>query len=189
VWAVPALLVFLIAAGLGVLTPLTGLDLQGTVFQLAQFDATLVAGLLAGLGGLVYWGPKLWGRRFPEGIAKGLAALGFLGALALVIPNVINGWAYDQPLGEVNFAADGMQNALNAVSAAGATLLVLVVLGVLAVAAKAFRAGEAAGDDPWDGNTLEWATTSPPPPGNFPEPPLVHSDEPLLERKPDRKEA
>ncbi|HEX9258440.1 MAG TPA: hypothetical protein VF855_02815, partial [Acidimicrobiales bacterium] len=62
--------------------------------------------------------------------------------------------------------------------------LVLVVLGVLVIALRAFRKGDAAGDDPWDGNTLEWATTSPPPPGNFSETPLVRSDEPLRDQKP-----
>jgi heme/copper-type cytochrome/quinol oxidase subunit 1 len=184
VWGISAVLVYVLAAALGVLLLFTDLELQGTVFPLGQLNATLVAGLLAGLGGFVYWGPKLWGRMFPEGVAKGFAALGLLGAVALVLPDVVNGWVNDQPAGEVNFPADGLQKGLNAVGAIGSTLLVLVIIGVLVVALRAFRKGDAAGDDPWDGNTLEWATTSPPPPGNFAETPLVRSDEPLRDHKP-----
>ena len=51
----------------------TGLDLLGTQFELGQFNYVLLAGLLAGLGGLVFWGPKLWGRRLPGRPARALA--------------------------------------------------------------------------------------------------------------------
>jgi heme/copper-type cytochrome/quinol oxidase subunit 1 len=43
-----------------------------------------------------------------------------------------------------------------------------------------FINGEPAGDDPWEGNTLEWATTSPPPPYNFDRLPPIHSERPLF---------
>ncbi len=46
--------------------------------------------------------------------------------------------------------------------------------------------GEPAGDDPWDAWTLEWATTSPPPTGNFAVLPQVHSDRPLWDMKHDK---
>lgn len=52
-----------------------------------------------------------------------------------------------------------------------------------ALAAKSFTSGEAAGDDPWDGTTLEWATSSPPPPDNFVELMVVNSATPLADLK------
>ena len=43
------------------------------------------------------------------------------------------------------------------------------------------RSGEIAGDDPWEANTLEWATSSPPPPYNFDRLPLIRSERPLFD--------
>ena len=50
------------------------------------------------------------------------------------------------------------------------------VLVFLWNAIKALRFGPPAGDNPWDAFTLEWATTSPPPEGNFAELPQIHGD-------------
>ena len=46
-----------------------------------------------------------------------------------------------------------------------------------------FRGGEPAGDDPWEGNTLEWATSSPPPPYNFDHLPPIRSERPVFDRR------
>jgi heme/copper-type cytochrome/quinol oxidase subunit 1 len=73
---------------------------------------------------------------------------------------------------------------LNALVAIGNVMLLVTVLGVIGLSLRGFRNGEVAGDDPWDGQTLEWATTSPPPADNFTEIPRVASAEPLLDLKP-----
>jgi cytochrome c oxidase subunit I+III len=52
---------------------------------------------------------------------------------------------------------------------------------------RSWRHGEVAGDDPWKGNTLEWATTSPPPPYNFERVPVVRSFMPLREIRAERE--
>jgi heme/copper-type cytochrome/quinol oxidase subunit 1 len=61
--------------------------------------------------------------------------------------------------------------------------MLLTSLGFVALAAKSFTSGEAAGDDPWDGQTLEWATSSPPPADNFSDLAVVGSATPLLDLK------
>jgi heme/copper-type cytochrome/quinol oxidase subunit 1 len=182
-FAVAALLMALAGAAVGVLLPWPGLDLQGTVYGFAQFNLVLYAAVLAGLGGLAYWGPKLWGRRPADGPLRGLATLGFLGVGLIAVPDVILGFM-KQPADTVSdFGIDGPVGFLNALSGVGYVVVALVVLGALLYFLRGFAKGEPAGDDPWDGQTLEWATPSPPPHGNFAETPVVASAEPLLDLK------
>ncbi len=78
---------------------------------------------------------------------------------------------------------DEIVEVLDVVAVVGGALVALGALGVLvAVARSMLGSGGEADADPWSGHTLEWATTSPPPPGNFPEPPAkVVSEAPLLD--------
>jgi len=182
-WAAGALLMYLAGAGVGVLLPFTGLNLQGTVYEVAQYNLLVLGAVLAGIGALAYWGPKLWGRKPADVPLRLLALLGLLAVVLVAAPDVILGFM-KQPAGTVsNFDVDGPVGFLNALSGVGYVLLALVVLGVIALALKGFLTGDAAGDDPWDGATLEWTTTSPPPDGNFAEPPVVTSAEPLVDLK------
>jgi heme/copper-type cytochrome/quinol oxidase subunit 1 len=73
----------------------------------------------------------------------------------------------------------------NAVAALGHLLVALSLLGLVAQAVRS-RGSDAAGDDPWDGHTLEWSTPSPAPVDNFVELAMVGSPEPLLDVKPGR---
>jgi heme/copper-type cytochrome/quinol oxidase subunit 1 len=65
----------------------------------------------------------------------------------------------------------------------GAALLALAVIGLVGLIAKSLAGDDAAADDPWNGHTLEWATTSPPPPGNFTELPAITSEAPLYDAR------
>jgi len=84
----------------------------------------------------------------------------------------------------VTFDYSGPQNLWNVLATIGSGLMVLTVLAFVGLMAQGFRKGDLAGDDPWDGQTLEWATSSPPPYDNFAEVHTVASAEPLVDLKP-----
>ena len=71
---------------------------------------------------------------------------------------------------------------LNLIETIGAGIIALGVLTFIVNVWISLRVREPAGDDPWLGHTLEWATTSPPPPFNFTRPlPPIRSYAPLLD--------
>ncbi len=168
--------------------------LIGTTFEEGTWLALVFAGVLATMGAIAYWGPKWWGRSLPMKASLPLALLAFAGAGVAALSLMIAGFA-DQPGGVfpavstgndavVNFDYSGPMGLWNALNAVGIGLVLLAVLAFAALAMRAFARGETAGDDPWDGQTLEWATTSPAPADNFAEVHIVQSAEPLLDLKP-----
>jgi heme/copper-type cytochrome/quinol oxidase subunit 1 len=181
---------FLVAIVVGALGPIRGLGLLAesnsdgvdTIYLQSVVDYVVFAALLGGLAGLAFWGPKLWGRRLPDLPVIGLGLLGLLGVVLTAFPKVILGFLGQADV-EVNDLGGGA-GWLNAVSLAGYVVLIVVVVGFLALALRSWTGrGDEAGDDPWDGHTLEWLTSSPPPPANFVETPAVTSATPALDRK------
>jgi heme/copper-type cytochrome/quinol oxidase subunit 1 len=159
--------------------------LIGTVFEEGVWLYVVYGGVLCALGAITYWGPKLWGRMIPDKAALPLAALGFIATVLAALPLLIAGFA-KQPAGVTEFDYSGPQNLWNGLSAAGHVLMLVTVLAFSALAIRSFRRGDLAGDDPWDGQTLEWATSSPAPYDNFVDLHTVASAEPLLDLKPRR---
>jgi heme/copper-type cytochrome/quinol oxidase subunit 1 len=166
----------------------TDAGLIGTVFEEGVFTYIVYGTAMAAMGAVVYWGPKLWGRMIPDKQVLGLAGLSLIGTVLASFPYYIAGFA-DQPanaLGE--FSYEGPAEFWNVLATGGHALFALSVIAFVLLAAKSFRSGAPASDDPWDGNTLEWATSSPAPVNNFVELSVVGSPEPLRDVKPSSQE-
>jgi heme/copper-type cytochrome/quinol oxidase subunit 1 len=172
-----------------ILTGVVDLQLVGSVYEEGVFIYMMYGAVLVGLGGVAYWGPKLWGRTMPDKQVIPLALLGFLGTVAASLPLIVAGFQ-GQPAGAISgYDYKISPELLNTVVLAGHALMLLTVLGFAALALKSFTTGAAAGDDPWDAHTLEWATSSPPPANNFSDLHTVSSAEPLFDLKPSRSDA
>ena len=171
------------------LTPILDLQLVGTVYEEGVFVYVAYGAVLVGLGAIAHWGPKLWGRRIPDKPAIPLALLGFVGTILAALPLLFAGFQGQPAATAGDFDYDLAPELLNALVFAGHLLMLITVLGFSLLALRSFATGDAAGDDPWDGQTLEWATSSPPPPDNFSEVHTVASATPLLDLKPARTDA
>jgi len=162
--------------------------LAGTVFDEGVLTYIVYGTVMAGMGAVSYWGPKLWGRMLPEKKVLPLAGLALIGTVLASFPYYIAGFA-DQPANALGrFEYEGPSELWNALATIGHGVFALSVIAFILLAAKSFRSGDVAGDDPWDGNTLEWATSSPAPINNFVELSVVGSPEPLRDVKPSSPE-
>jgi heme/copper-type cytochrome/quinol oxidase subunit 1 len=134
------------------------------------------------MGGVVFWAPKLWGRRIPDMKAMPLALLGVLAVVLAAFPYFIAGFA-DQPAASPTYDYSGPAELWNVLSLVGHGLMALVVLAFVGLAIASLRGGAdpEVGDDPWGAHTIEWSTTSPAPGNNFREVPTVRSPEPMLD--------
>lgn len=148
---------------------------QHTLF----FGAATVGAVAA----LYYWAPKLWGRHLSEGIGS-LQFLALVGGLHLTfLPMYVLG-IQDMGVHIPVLDADEDWELANLAASAGAAVVGLGLLLLVANLVGSLVAGRGARaeDDPWEGHTLEWATTSPPPVHNFDDLPVVRSEAPLLDR-------
>jgi cytochrome c oxidase subunit 1 len=162
---------------------------NGTYWTVAVQHSLFFGGATIGvLAAIVYWAPKLWGRRLPAGAAA-------VGLVAVIVgTHVANLSMYvlglqQMPRHTPRYPTHDSWRAANVIATGGGFLIGLGVLAFLAaVMAVVVRrrvvapAGEPSDTaDPWQGHTLEWTTASPPPPHNFDVLPEVRSERPLLD--------
>jgi len=143
----------------------------------------LVAGSVFGIfAGLFYWFPKMTGRMLNERLGKFQWVLLFIGTNLAFFPMHLLG--LDGMVRRiVDYAPNPGWTELNFASTIGAFTIAVSILPFLWNVFITLRQPPNAPDDPWDGYTLEWATTSPPPPYNFDTLPPIRSERPLFDLK------
>jgi cytochrome c oxidase subunit 1 len=166
--------------GLFTIGGLTGLFLSSigvdvhvhdTYFVVAHFHYIMVGGtIMAYLGGLHFWWPKITGRMYPEAWAKLSALLVFVGFNFTFFPQFVVGYL-GMPRRYHAYPAE--YQVLNIFSTAGASILAIGYLLPMVYFIWSLRYGAIAGPNPWNAAGLEWQTASPPPTHNFDETPVV----------------
>jgi cytochrome c oxidase subunit I len=154
-----------------------------TYYVVAHFHYVLFGGALFGLmAGIYYWWPKVFGYALSERMGKIHFFLWFIGFNMTFAPMHIVG-LQGMPR-RVYTYPDGMGwNWWNFFMTIGAFVIAVSVLVFLFNVAASRRKREEVVADPWDGRTLEWATSSPPPEYNFEEIPVVTSIDDLWHKK------
>jgi cytochrome c oxidase subunit 1 len=166
----------------GLFVAALGIDIHvtDTYFVVAHFHYIMVGGMvMAYIGGLHFWWPKMTGRMYPEGWAKLSALIIFLGFNLTFFPQFILGYL-GMPRRYHAYAPEFQ--VLNVLSSAGASILAVGYVLPLIYLIWSLRYGKIAGPNPWGATGLEWQTTSPPPTHNFEETPIV-TEEPYAYEK------
>ena len=186
-WSVGFIVTFIIGGMTGVLLAVPPADflLHNSLFLVAHFHNVIIGGVVfAAFAGITYWFPKAFGFRLHEGWGKAVFWLTLLGFYAVFIPLYVVGLLgmtrrlqhYDLALWHPWIIAAG----------AGVLFSVAAVIAQFIQLYVSIRRRDELRDvlgDPWDGRSLEWATSSPPPAFNFAVLPNVSGEEAYWEAK------
>jgi cytochrome c oxidase subunit 1 len=173
---------FLIGGISGVMlaSPPIDFHVQDTYFVVAHLHYVFFGGsVFAVFAATYYWFPKMFGRKLNEPLGKIHFWIHFIGFNLAFFPMHELG-LLGMPRRIADYADRPDWVILNFMSTVGAFMIAVSVIPFLINVIATFINGEPAGDDPWEANTLEWATTSPPPPYNFDRLPPIHSERPLF---------
>jgi cytochrome c oxidase subunit 1 len=156
---------------------------QDTYYIVAHFHQVLFGGSIFGLfSGVYFWFPKFTGRMLGEGTGKAHFWLMFIGYNLTFQPMMILG-LLGMPRRQSSYPDGYGWGFWNGMATIGAFMIAASILIFIWNVIRSLRHGEIAGDDPWDGRTLEWTIPSPPPHYNFAEIPQVHALDDFWHRK------
>ncbi len=179
------LVTFLFGGLTGVLLAAPPIDFHvtDTYFVVAHFHYVLFGTIVfATFAGIYFWFPKMTGRMMSERLGRLHFWTTFIG---FHMTFLVHHWlgAEGMPRRYADYLPSDGFTTLNMISSIGAFLLGLSMLPFLWNVFRSYRYGEPAGaDDPWGfGNSLEWATSCPPPRHNFLDLPKIRSERPAFE--------
>jgi cytochrome c oxidase subunit 1 len=164
---------FTIGGVTGVMLATMGLDMHvhDTYFVIAHFHFIMVGGMvMAYMGGLHYWWPKMTGRMYSEFWGRISAMIIFVGFILTFLPQFVLGYL-GMPRRYHAYVPEFQ--VLNVMSTAGASILAVGYIIPFFYLLYSLGRGPLAGPNPWGATGLEWQTPSPPPTDNFATTPVV----------------
>jgi cytochrome c oxidase subunit 1 len=187
-FAIGFLVTFLIGGLTGIYLASPPLDFftHDTYFVVAHFHSVVLALVMGAMAGLYYWGPKITGYLLDERLGKIQFWLFFIGANLMVMPQYELG-LLGMPRRVASYIHDPEWATLNQWATVGAVMMGLSTVFFLVNVVYSWKRYPA-GDNPWDAQTLEWFTTSPPPHHNYYSLPPIRSERPTWDyNHPDAK--
>ncbi|KGD90015.1 cytochrome o ubiquinol oxidase subunit I [Achromobacter sp. RTa] len=177
-WTIGFMVTFVIGGMTGVLLAVPPADfaLHNSLFLIAHFHNVIIGGVLFGLmAGITYWFPKAFGYKLDPFWGKCSFWFWLVGFYVAFMPLYVLGLM--GVTRRVNHFEDMSLQIWFQVAAFGALLIACGIACFLIQLVVSYRRRESLRDDtgdPWDGRTLEWSTSSPPPNYNFAFTPRVH---------------